>query len=79
MKYLEVGVVNNVQLELFVQTILTNNTHQTRHLSSFCLDVRKANDDIVQKLQTMINLKKLLHDYSIKRMGDKIYLQLKQE
>jgi hypothetical protein len=77
MEYFEIGIVNDVKLELVIRTILTKNTHQNRHFCSLCFDIRNANDDMVQRLQTLIKLEKLLYNYSIKRTGDQIYLKWK--
>ncbi|CAF3608334.1 unnamed protein product [Rotaria sp. Silwood1] len=77
MKFLKIGCINNMNVELFVQNILEKtNAEHNDHLRLLCFHVPTADDEIIQKLQKMIHVKKLLSDYTIKRIHDNIYLQL---
>ena len=76
MTYLKVNYINHMDIELFVRLILmkmmTNNNHQLRLLA---FRVAAADDEMIQKLDNMINSEKLLLNYTIKRIDDNIYLQ----
>jgi hypothetical protein len=75
-EYFEMTCEDNIDLELFVRSILKNNTKCMNHLSSLCLYGEKVNDQLAHKLQKIIDLEKLLDDYTIKCMNKgKIYLQ----
>ncbi|CAF3397119.1 unnamed protein product, partial [Rotaria sp. Silwood2] len=78
MQYLEIDCTKYIDPELFLRSILPINTKCIGHLSSLCLYVQKVNDELIQKLQKMIDLEKLLSDYTIKCINKQsIYLQWK--
>ncbi len=45
------------------------------HLRSLCFRIPTADNQIVKKLEKMIDNEKLLVDYTIKRICDNIHLQ----
>ncbi|CAF2784611.1 unnamed protein product [Rotaria sp. Silwood2] len=78
MQYLEIDCTKYIDPKLFLRSILPINTKCIGHLSSLCLYVQKVNDELIQKLQKMIDLEKLLSDYTIKCINKQsIYLQWK--
>ena len=78
MEYLNVECIKDINIELFVRDILNkiNNNHHT-HLRLLCIYDTKADDKMIKTLEKMIYVKKLLVDYTIKRVLDNIYLQWK--
>ncbi|CAF1329204.1 unnamed protein product [Rotaria sordida] len=78
MNYFQINSINNIDVELFVRTVLmemkVNYNHQLR---SLYFHVPLVNDEIIRKLEKMINSEKLLLDYTIKYVFDKIYLEWK--
>jgi hypothetical protein len=74
-EYIQTSSANEKDLELFVQFILTkqNNNHINR-LSTLCLYIQNGTNQMVENLQQIIELKRLLHNYIIKRIGNQIYL-----
>jgi hypothetical protein len=78
MKYLEVNCANDIDLEILVQSILTKIANCiTPQLCSLCLCVGQINDEILEKLHQIMAFQNCLHDYIIKRVCDRIYLQWK--
>ncbi|CAF5078849.1 unnamed protein product [Rotaria sp. Silwood1] len=78
MIYLKIDFFNNMDMELFVRLILTKiNTKSNRQLQLLCFLVVAADDKMIEQLNKMINLEKLLFDYTIKSMCENIYLQWK--
>ncbi|CAF2814620.1 unnamed protein product [Rotaria sp. Silwood2] len=78
MTYLKVDIINNMNIELFVRLILIKIIEKSNYqlrLLSFC--VVAADDEIIEKLNKMINYEKLLLNYKTKRILDNIYLQWK--
>jgi hypothetical protein len=75
MRYIEVKFQNGVDLNFLVRFILIKRIRYISHLCSLCILTVKANDEIVQNLQTMIDLEQLLDDYTIKRIDNQIYLR----
>ena len=71
MEYLEVHCNIKINLQLLVQFILMK---YNPHLHSLCLCVSNADDVIVQLLKEMIDYEKLLDNYQIKRVLDRVYL-----
>ena len=78
MKYLQIGSMNDLDIRLFLQTILKKILHRSNHhLRSLCFCMSKADDQMVTKIQKLIDVEKLIFDYTIKRICDKIYLKWK--
>ncbi|CAF2123652.1 unnamed protein product [Rotaria magnacalcarata] len=78
MKFLQVKRFNiNIQLCLrtFLKDIYNNN--DICSIRSLCFDVRTMDDEIIQNFDIMIRSEKLLFDYTIKHVYNKIYLQWK--
>jgi hypothetical protein len=67
-----------MNVELFLQDILKNiNNQNNEYLRLLCFRAPVADDKMIRKLEKMINEKKLLSDYTIKRVLNNIYLQWK--
>ncbi|CAF3421871.1 unnamed protein product [Rotaria sp. Silwood1] len=78
MTYLKIDFINDMNIELFVKDILKKiNNDCNQYLRSLCIHNPTADDDIIQKLEEMINREKLLHHFTIKCIADNIYLQWK--
>jgi len=79
MQHLEVNWMSDTDLERLVRFILMKTGTQSPRLHSLQIYVRKSRDDIVDKLQTMIDSEKLFSDYTIKRSGNIIVLKWKKQ
>jgi hypothetical protein len=76
MAYLKVNCIDDMDGELFLFNIFDKiNYKGNKHLRSLCFGVSTADDEMVHKLETMINVEKLLLDYTITRVLNHIYLQ----
>ena len=75
MKYLQVKCENTWNLESILRYILSKNITKFSYFDFFCLRVPITSDNMIKQLQTIINLEKLIHDYTMTRTSDKIYLQ----
>ncbi|CAF2698559.1 unnamed protein product [Rotaria sp. Silwood2] len=76
MKYFEVNCTNDVGLEKVLRFILMKNTKYMPNLSLLCLQISETSMDIVDKLKNIINFEQLCHNYAIKQIDKRIYLQL---
>jgi hypothetical protein len=72
MNYLQVNSLHNIDVELFVRNILMRINVELRLL---CLRIPTADDQLIEKLNEMLNSKQQFVDYKIKRVNDKILLQ----
>ncbi|CAF2865435.1 unnamed protein product [Rotaria sp. Silwood2] len=83
MQYLEIGYTTENNLENIVGSISMNNTTHILYLCGLCLYVSDANEKTIQRLHSIIDFERLFHpvkafcDYTIRRIGDKIYLKWK--
>ncbi|CAF4980687.1 unnamed protein product [Rotaria sp. Silwood1] len=78
MIYLKVEFLHHINIQLFVRVILTKINMKFNHkLRLLCARVKAVDNDIIEKLNSMINSENLLTDYTIKRITDDIYLQWK--
>jgi len=79
MEYLRVASLNDMDVELFVREILNKiNSENNQHLRLLSFVVEGANDELIQKLDSMIKTEKLIVDYSIQYVYlDNIFLQWK--
>ncbi|CAF0908240.1 unnamed protein product [Rotaria sordida] len=78
MTYLKINLIDNVDYEIFLKDLLMKiNNDCNQYLRSLCLYIPTANNDMINKLQDMINREKLLHYFTIKLEFDNIYLQWK--
>jgi hypothetical protein len=72
MNYLKIGFINDMDGKLFLRQMLNKiNSEHNKYLRLLCFRIPAADDNIIRKL------KKLIADYSIRRVCDKIYLQWK--
>jgi hypothetical protein len=78
-EYLKVTWMMETDLERLVRFVLMKTVTCIPHLHSLLLDVRNGNDEMIHKLQKMIDFEKLRTDFTIKHSGDGIILQLKSE
>jgi hypothetical protein len=70
--------MDDMDVILFLQTILKKILHRSNyHLRSLCFCMSMADDQIVTNIQKLIDGEKLIFDYTIKRICDKIYLKWK--
>jgi hypothetical protein len=78
MAYLKVNLINNMDIESYLRNIFKKINHDCiEHLRLLCFRVLAADDEMIKKLDKMINSEKLIFDYTIKRVCDNIYLQWK--
>jgi hypothetical protein len=78
MTYLKVNCIKNIDVELFVRSVLMKIMNKCNHqLGLLCFRVPVADDEMVRKLEKMINSEKLIRDFTIERILDDIYLQWK--
>ena len=78
MEYLNVECIKDMNIELFIRDILNkidNNHHE--HLRLLCIYDVKADDEMIKRLNKMIDDEKLLLNYTIHRERYNIYLQWK--
>jgi len=78
MTYLKVNRLNNMDIKCYLRNIFKKIKHNgNEHLRLLCFRVPAADDKIIIMLEKMINSKKLIINYTIKRVCDNIYLQWK--
>lgn len=70
-EYLQVKCGNYLKLEPIVRLVLMKRGSK---LNSLCFGVPEADDSMVKKLQTMIYFEKLLANYKIQRVYNRIYI-----
>jgi hypothetical protein len=76
MNYLQINNINNIDVEVFLKEILIEMIGDFNdHLRSLYFRIPTVDDQMVQKLEEMIDNEKLLVDYTIKRVHDNIHLQ----
>ncbi|UJR38803.1 hypothetical protein I4U23_031468 [Adineta vaga] len=79
MEYLKMSFISDISHETFIRLVLMKTITHTPNLHSMNIWLYKANDQMVRKLQNMINSEKLLTDYIIKRWKNNIILKWKLE
>ena len=79
MKYFEMSCKSDKIPEALVRLVLMSTITHTRDLHSLKIWIYKANDQLVRKLQNMIDSEKLLFNYIIKRLNNNIVLKWKLE
>ncbi|CAF1493707.1 unnamed protein product [Rotaria sordida] len=73
--YLQIKCVNYMETELLVKFILTLMKSESYHLIRLlCFSIPTADDKMVRKLETIIIVKNLLWNCTIKLIGDNIYV-----
>jgi len=76
--YLKVNCIKNMDMKIFVLLILMKIIIKLQNqLRLLSFQVRQADNQMLKQLNKMIDDEKLLTDYSIKRVGDEIFLQWK--
>jgi hypothetical protein len=76
--YLKVNCIKNMDMKIFVLLILMKIIIKLQNrLRLLSFHVRQADNQMLKQLNKMVDDEKLLTDYSIKRVGDEIFLQWK--
>ncbi|CAF3419829.1 unnamed protein product, partial [Rotaria sp. Silwood2] len=76
--HLQINLIHSMDIELFVRLVLMQIMIKSNHpLRLLCFCVAAADDEMVQKLEKMINIENLLVDFIVKRVMNEIYLQWK--
>ncbi|CAF1396806.1 unnamed protein product [Rotaria sp. Silwood1] len=76
--YLQIKCVNYMEAELLVKFILTLMKSESYHsIRLLCFSIPTADDKMVRKLETIIIVKNLLWNCTIKRVVDNIYVYWK--
>ena len=74
-KYFQMNIPKHMDFKMLVRFILIQANTYNLYLRFLCLGIRNANEDMVQKLQKLIDSEKLLSNYMIKRIGNYILLK----
>ncbi|CAF1041850.1 unnamed protein product [Adineta steineri] len=75
---LQIDCLYNIDIELFLRSFLMEiKSRSIETLRLLCFRVPTIDDDMIHKLQNMIQSENLLLDFTIKRVMDKIYVQWK--
>ncbi|CAF1225563.1 unnamed protein product [Adineta steineri] len=77
-KYLQIGCTSDIDINLFLQIILMkiqNKVNSNLHL--LAISIPTADDYMIERIQNMIDFKRLLFNYTIKRTNDTIFLRMK--
>ncbi|CAF1083061.1 unnamed protein product [Rotaria sordida] len=73
---LKIDYTNTMDIESVLRFIVEKINHDCNvHLRLLCFHISAADDEIIQKLNRMINIEKLLLNYIIKRMIDNISIE----
>jgi hypothetical protein len=76
MKYLQIGLTNDNNVKLVIQSLLKKIMKKNNQvLRSFGFCISMADEKMVKNIQKMIDSIKLIFHYKIKRVCDTIYLQ----
>jgi hypothetical protein len=75
MAYLKMNYIHRLGIEFCLRIILKEVNNE--HLRSLCFRIPAADDELIEALKEMIDVEKLLADYTIKRVLDYICLQWK--
>jgi hypothetical protein len=78
-EYLKVTDMMETDLEKLVRFVLMKTVTCISHLHSLRLNIPNEGDQMIHKLQKMIDFEKLRTDFTIKRSDDVIILQLNSE
>jgi hypothetical protein len=78
MSYIKIDSFDNMNAGMFIRNVLKRIKHDSNlHLRLLFIRAPATNDSMIKTLETMKNDEKLLDDYTIKRVGDYIFLQWK--
>ncbi|CAF1502734.1 unnamed protein product [Rotaria sordida] len=76
MKYFKVDYTKQMDFKFLLQCILKKIKHDyNEYLRLLCFRVPTADDEMIQKLNRMIDLEKLLWNYKIKRVAENLYIE----
>jgi hypothetical protein len=74
-KYFQVNVPENMNLETFVRFIVKKASTYIPHLTSLCICLSNVNEQMISNLQELIGADKLLPNHKIKYFCNKILLK----
>jgi hypothetical protein len=74
-QYFQVNIPKDINLKIVVRFILIQASTSNLHLRFLCFSIQNVNEDIVHKLQKLIDTEKFLSNYIIKRIGNHILLK----
>ncbi|CAF4992890.1 unnamed protein product [Rotaria sp. Silwood1] len=74
-QYFQVNISKHMNLKMLVRFILIQASTYNFDLRFLCLSIQNANEDMVRKLQKLIDTEKLLSNYMIKCIGNHILLK----
>jgi hypothetical protein len=74
-QYFQVNIPKKMDFKMLVRFILIQANTYNCYLRFLSLGIRNANEDMVHKLQKLIDSEKLLSNYMIKRIGNYILLK----
>jgi hypothetical protein len=78
MTYLKINLIDNIDYDMVLKDLLMKlNNDGNEYLRLLCLNIPTANNEMINKLQDMINHEKLLHRFTIKLEFANIYRQYK--
>ncbi len=78
MTHFKVDFINDMDVKVFLRKIFKKLNHgRNKHLRSLCFRVQATDDEYIKKLEEVINAKKRLLDYTIKRVLESVYLEWK--
>jgi len=77
MNHFRVNCINTMDIESYLQSILKEINDEYNNLHSLCFRVPAVDDQMIKTLDKMINDKKLLTDFTIKRVLENVYIQWK--
>jgi len=74
-QYFLVNIPKDINVKIVVRFILIQASTYNLHLRFLCFSIQNANEDVVHKLQKLIDTEKFLSNYIIKRIGNHILLK----
>jgi hypothetical protein len=78
MSYFKIDYLEDMMVHVFIRLILNKvKCESNQYLRLLCVPAPKTDDSIIRILETMKNDKKSLDSYTIKHVGDHIFLQWK--
>jgi hypothetical protein len=79
MQYFEMDCMTSMNLEMVMTSVLKQWTTYMPNLSFLCFIIPNANEKMIQNLSKTIDFETLLGNYTIQRVGDKIFLRWKSQ
>ncbi|CAF0958370.1 unnamed protein product [Adineta steineri] len=77
LNYLQIGFQSDIDIQLFFQVIFMKIINKDDYnIRSLAITIPTADDQMVNKIQDLIQIKNLLFNYKITRTNDTIFLQI---